>query len=105
MKKTHKEFYAKLAEEFSDLSEEIIRRKPPYDKIPVEKEVAYYLSYYLKYYDELEESFRNKILQGQVDLAKYLFYHTLLGGIQAFGRSHPHYIEIERNFNKWIQQR
>jgi hypothetical protein len=92
-----------LAQEFGDLSESILRQKPPFNKIASYQGLGgYYFLNYLKYKSDLDIGFRKRILEGCVASAKWKFQLSLLGRkLEKL----PFNDEVMLEFKRWIKQR
>jgi hypothetical protein len=60
----NKDIKYRLSQELGDLAELILKRKSPFENIPIHEEAVSYLYLkYLKYYDEINEPLRKEILK------------------------------------------
>ena len=106
MTKEEKELRYRIAETLGELAEEILRRKAPFDKLPLQEEVAgsLYMKY-CEYYDEIDEVLKEKFIGLEVECSKYLIRDSLIGEKEAFVSKYPEYMETRKLFKDWIAQR
>jgi hypothetical protein len=92
-----------IAVHLGNLSEAIIRRMPPGDKIPVHQEACKTLYKFLEYKSELDTSYINDFLEAKIAWSKFRFNQILLGVRgESFGKRHPEYTKVLDDFWKWI---
>ena len=103
MKKTQEEnLRVKIADVIGDMSEAILRRKPPFDDLSVQEEV--YAKTQMKFYhycNEIEENERNEFLKCLVDLSRYTIKDLILGGQKPFDSIFPGHKENWKRLTEW----
>lgn len=95
-----------LARELGKMAEQILRKEPPFSNFPIHLEAANHL--YLKlleYSNEIEDSFRQKILEFIIDGAKWFFLDGLVPTQSTFDEQYPQHIETELLFRDWLKQK
>lgn len=96
----------KIAETLCELAELIIRRSPPFNRIPLQPEVtSSLLIKYYKYYNEIDESLKGEYILAEIALAKYLIQNTLVGVKESFATKYPEHMKAREAFDNWIIQR
>lgn len=87
------------------ISELSIRRSYPFDEMPLDiKDYNYTYGNYLKFGHELEEGFRNKLMDAIIEKNKFLINNHLLGGSEEFSDKFSDYSKTIKRFFDWIKE-
>lgn len=92
-----------LAYTLSAMAESVMKREPPFDRLPLQPEVAPYLyRKYLQYFDELEVSLRERVFASQIEYARWDIQLKLGLEKRPFNDLHPQHVDTDKDFMEWI---
>jgi hypothetical protein len=95
-----------LALTLGDLAESVIMRVPPFDRLPLQKEVvSYHYEKYLQYVDEIDTQLRTRVLAMLVEHARWDIQERLGPGKDSFNSIYPQHVETKHAFVYWILQK
>lgn len=96
-----------IADTLSEMADLIIRKEPPFDKVPLHPELRTYLVEYYKYIDEIEHSlkdrFRQYVIESTRDRIEILL--DVHRGKEPFAKRCQDILDAEETFVSWLKQR
>jgi len=92
-----------LTHTLGNLAASVIMRVPPFDRLPLQKEIVLYqYEKYLLYVDEIEPPLRVRVLTMMVEHAKWVIQERLGPGKDSFNSIYPQHVETKNVFADWI---
>mgnify|MGYP000858752280 FL=1 len=95
-----------LACTLSAMAESVMKREPPFDRMPLQPEVAPYLyRKYLQYFDELEVLLRDRVYASLAEHARWDIQMRLGLEKRGFNFIYPQHVDAKKDFMAWILEK
>ena len=100
------EIRVEIAKAMGDLATDLLNGVDPFIGLTYPKEATSHL--YLKcleYSNELEKSFRQEILDSQIEFSRFTLHNAITRKFRAFGKMEPEHCATEAKFSNWLKER
>jgi len=95
-----------ICKSMGDMAVSILKRKPPFDNVPMHKEAVNHLySKLIEYSDEIDESLKRKIVECIMDKTRWYFFITMLPIKETFYEKFPQHEKTESIFREWLRKK